>query len=100
MRNLRGMESAGWLGAFGFYESVDFTAGRGKPVPVREWMAHHQGMSLLAVLNLLRDDIAQQWFHSSPLLKSAELILHETPIPKAVLRATAKELSDSAMPAA
>jgi hypothetical protein len=40
--------------------------GSGKPVLVREWMAHHQGMSLLAILNLLHDNVVQRWFHANP----------------------------------
>ncbi len=91
LRNLRRMATAGFVGAFGFYEAIDYALHPGKAVPVREWMAHHQGMSLLAILNLLRENIVQQWFHSSPLLQSAELVLHETPMSDAFLRARLKE---------
>ena len=54
-------------------------------------MAHHQGMSLLAILNLLHGNIVQQWFHASPLVRSAELLLNELPASDAVLEAMAKE---------
>lgn len=93
LRNLYRLSAEGWTGAYGFYEALDFSE-TGSPAPVREWMAHHQGMSLLAVLNLLRDNIAQQWFHSSPQIQSAELLLHELPVSKAVLRAELKEMGD------
>src|SRR6185312_3814284 len=55
LRNLHRMDKAGWIGAYGFYEAADFSESRKKPVLVREWMAHHQGMALLAILNLLQD---------------------------------------------
>jgi len=94
IKNLRRMASAGFVGAFGLYESIDYSCKPGKPVPVREWMAHHLGMSLLAILNLLRENVVQEWFHSSPLLKSAELLLHEMPVSDAMLRAKLKEFGD------
>lgn len=91
LKNLRRMESSGWVGPFGFYEAADFKSSYRKPELVREWMAHHQGMSLLAVLNLLHDNAAQEWFHANPVVQSAELILHETPVSRGVLRAKMKE---------
>jgi hypothetical protein len=88
LRNLRRMAAANWCGAFGFYEAGDYSTGSGKPVMVREWMAHHQGMSLLAIVNLLHDNIVQTWFHASPLVQSTELLLHEMPMSKSMLRAS------------
>jgi hypothetical protein len=93
LHNLRRMASAGWIGAFGFYESVDYSMGNHNGEIVREWMAHHQGMALLAILNCLCDDIVQQWFHSNALVQSAELLLHEVPRSKAALRAMMKDFS-------
>jgi hypothetical protein len=89
--NLRRMESAGWVGPFGFYEAADFIASRRSPELVREWMAHHQGMSLLAVTNLLRENVVQQWFHDNPLVQATELLLHEIPQSKAALKAKLEE---------
>lgn len=91
LRNLHAMADAGWVGTYGFYEAVDYASTPGKAVIVREWMAHHQGMSLLAILNLLQGNIVQRWFHANPLVRSAELLLNEMPPRKAVLRARAKE---------
>jgi hypothetical protein len=93
LRNLRRMASSGWVGAFGFYESVDYSTGVHNGEIVREWMAHHQGMSLLALLNCLHDDIVQHWFHSNALVQSAELLLHEVPRSKAALRAMMKDFA-------
>ena len=85
--NLRRMAAAGWIGPYGFYEAADYAASAGKPVLVREWMAHHQGMSLLAILNLIRDNVLQRWFHANPLVQATELLLQEMPTSEAVLKA-------------
>ncbi len=85
LRNLRHMQRKNWLGIYGFYESLDFSRkGRlskshGVEI-VRCWMAHHQGMSLLAILNFLHDDVVQNWFHSHPRVQATELLLQEKPV--------------------
>jgi hypothetical protein len=91
LNNLRRMASAGWVGAYGFYEAADYTVSSQNPVLVREWMAHHQGMSLLATLNLLRDNIVQHWFHANLLVQTAEMLLHEIPANKSMLKAVLKD---------
>jgi hypothetical protein len=93
IRNLRRMHDAGWVGAYGFYEAADYANSPGGPVIVREWMAHHLGMSLLAMLNLLHGNIVQRWFHANPLVQSTELLLNELPARSAVLQATAREFA-------
>ena len=80
------MKSAGWVGAYGFYEAADYTASLRTPVLVREWMAHHQGMSLLATANLLYDHVVQRWFHANSIVQANELLLHEMPASKSMLR--------------
>lgn len=79
--NLATMQGMGWFGRFGFYESVDYSSGKipgsGDYEMVRCWMAHHQGMSLLAVCNLLAQSSLQQWFHQEPQVMATELLLHE-----------------------
>jgi cyclic beta-1,2-glucan synthetase len=83
MRNLRKMQRKRWLGAYGFYEALDFTPtrrswSRGCEV-VRCWMAHHQAMSLLSIANFLDDEVVQRWFHSDPRVQATELLLQEKP---------------------
>ena len=85
--------ASNWVGAYGFYEAVDYTSSKGNGEVVREWMAHHQGMALLALLNTLHGNIVQEWFHANPLIQSSELLLHETPVSKAALRAMLKDFS-------
>ncbi|HET9087543.1 MAG TPA: glucoamylase family protein [Acidobacteriaceae bacterium] len=84
LANLYEMEKMGWLGEFGFYESADYSATTQHPAGskytlVRSWMAHHQGMSLLAITNLLADKPFQRWFHADPRVRATELLLHEKP---------------------
>ena len=85
LRNLRRMESLGWFGSYGFYESADYTVFRSRfrwsrCQIVRSWMAHHQGMSLLAMANFLCDNIVQRWFHSDRRVQATALLLHEKPV--------------------
>jgi hypothetical protein len=91
--NLRHMSSAGWVGAYGYYEAIDYTTSTNNGELVREWMAHHQGMSLLAVLNCICEDITQRWFHANPLVQSTELLLHEAPTSMADLKAMMKDFA-------
>ena len=46
---------------------------------VKSWMAHHQGMSLLALMNFLYCGAMQQWFHSEARVEATELLLQERP---------------------
>jgi cyclic beta-1,2-glucan synthetase len=75
IRNLRRMEELGWSGKYGFYEAVDY--GGDNPGIVRSWMAHHQGMSLLAACNALCGDALRRHFHSEPQVMATDLLLHE-----------------------
>ena len=84
--NLRRMAHGGWTGPWGFYEAIDFQRGRNKPEPVREWMAHHQGMCILGLLNLLDDNAMQRWFYENTEMRAVELLLHEKPMREAAMR--------------
>ena len=91
LRNLHRMDDSGWSGAYGFYESADFSQSTQRPVLVREWMAHHQGMAILAILNLLEDNSVQEWFHANRVFQASELLLHEKAIRKGALKAEQKQ---------
>jgi cyclic beta-1,2-glucan synthetase len=81
IRNLRRMAGDEYTGVYGFYEAIDFTGSQ--PVVVREWMAHHQGMCILGLLNLLEDNAVQRWFYDNAQMRSVELLLHEKPMREA-----------------
>ena len=67
--------------AYGFIEALDFTgsrqAGSETFTPVRTFMAHHQGMSLVALANLLLDGVAQRWGMANPAIEAVASLLHE-----------------------
>jgi len=79
--NVSRLEALGLLGAYGFYEAADFTPSRVIPgnsfEPVRCWLAHHQGMSLMAVANVLCNASSQRRFHAEPMVAATERLLHE-----------------------
>jgi cyclic beta-1,2-glucan synthetase len=102
--NLQTLADHGFLGAYGFYEAVDYTPSRvprGKThAIVRTFMAHHQGMSLLAFAHVLLDQPMQRRFMSDPLAQATELLLQER-VPKkgGTLHPHAAEVSAAARPA-
>ena len=53
---------------------------------VRAFMAHHQGMSLVALDNLLNRNVMQNRFHDDPLVQATELLLQER-VPRGVAAA-------------
>jgi cyclic beta-1,2-glucan synthetase len=87
IENLRVLEREGALARYGFYEALDYTPERVKKgercTLVRAYMAHHQGMSLIALDNLLNRKAMQNRFHSDPAVQATELLLQER-IPRGV----------------
>ena len=85
-RNLERLASDQQLGSYGFYEAVDYTPARNPPgadrVTVRQFMSHHEGMSLLSLAYVLLGQPMQRRFLANPALKAGELLLQER-IPKA-----------------
>jgi len=81
LKNLRKLTDLGLLSTYGFYEAVDFTPKRNKEagghVVVQNWMAHHQGMSLVAAANVLCGSVMQRRFHAEPRVTAIERLLHE-----------------------
>jgi cyclic beta-1,2-glucan synthetase len=80
-RNLRRLAAQGVDGAYGFCESIDYTHGQTDDAPggivVRAFMAHHQGMTLVALANALLGDPMVARFHSDPRVQATELLLQE-----------------------
>ena len=85
--NLQQLARDGMEGPYGFYEAIDYTSSRlprgQSSVVVRSFMAHHQGMSLLALAYLLLDRPMQKRFESDPMFQATRLLLQER-IPRAV----------------
>ncbi len=100
LANLQRLASLGALARYGFYESIDYTPERlpakQKSVILRSFLAHHQGMSLVALNNLLHDGIMQKRFHQEPLVQATQILLQER-IPHSVpiTRPRAEEVDTS-----
>ncbi|XBS68344.1 glucoamylase family protein [Acerihabitans sp. KWT182] len=79
--NYRRLAQMGAKGTYGFYESLDFTASRlpenQHVAVVRSYMAHHQGMTLVALNNTLQRGIMRERFHREPMIQASELLLQE-----------------------
>jgi cyclic beta-1,2-glucan synthetase len=81
LANFRRLRAEGAEGPYGFYEAIDYTKERvpkgSRALVVRSYMAHHQGMSLVALANALMEDPMPRRFHSEPMIRAAELLLDE-----------------------
>jgi cellobiose phosphorylase len=79
--NIKTLKKEGLEGEYGFYEAADYTPERLEPqadkIIIKSFMAHHQGMSLLAINNYLNDDTMQHRFGNDPHVKAARLLLQE-----------------------
>ena len=81
VKNLARLADMGALGRYGFYEALDFTRTRlpddERFAIVRTFMAHHQGMTVVAIANTLLDGRMRARFHREPMIQAAELLLQE-----------------------
>lgn len=102
--NFESLVAIGLRGRYGFYEAVDFTRSR---LPddedmaiIRSFMAHHQGMTIVAIANTLQDGQMRARFHREPIIQSCELLLQErTPRDVAIAHPRAEEVKASAVEA-
>jgi cyclic beta-1,2-glucan synthetase len=81
LENLRRLRAAGAEGPFGFYEALDYTKQtlleqRNSPL-VRSYMAHHQGMILVALTNCLLDSPMVRRLEQEPMIRATDLLLQE-----------------------
>ena len=91
--NLRRLAAEGLEGAYGMYDAIDYTRRRDDDEPedegrprdaaaprgrvVRAYFAHHQGMTLTALANVLCADRMVQRFHADPRVRATALLLQE-----------------------
>jgi cyclic beta-1,2-glucan synthetase len=101
-QNFRQLESIGALGAYGFYEAIDYTRQRlpqgDSRAIVRAYFAHHQGMTITAIFNTLKQARLRELFHREPIVHAAELLLQERSsrtIPQTLARAPETGVSHS-----
>lgn len=81
IKNLRLLEQHQALGIYGFYEAIDFTPERlpknSYQIIVKSYMAHHQGMILNAIANLLFNNCWQRRFINEPRIEATIPLLQE-----------------------
>jgi len=81
VQNMRHLQELGAVGIYGFHDAIDYTPSR---VPegrafslVRNYMAHHHGMTMAAIANALGDDIFVRRTLSGPRMQTVEQLLLE-----------------------
>ncbi|GAA0541340.1 glucoamylase family protein [Rhizomicrobium palustre] len=99
-RNFARLTAEGALGRFGFYEALDYTRARlpedTDHAVIRAFMAHHQGMTIVAIANTLLDGQMRARFHAEPSIQATELLLQErTPRDVTAVRPWAHDASTS-----
>ena len=80
-QNIKHLKAEGLDGPYGMYEAADYTKQRlpfeTKRAVIKSFMAHHQGMSLMALNNFLNENIMQKRFFADPAINAARLLLQE-----------------------
>jgi cyclic beta-1,2-glucan synthetase len=99
--NFSRLTESGARGAYGFYDALDYTPSRlpenTRVAIVRAYMAHHQGMTIVSLGNVVHDGATPRRFHSHPMVQAAELLLQErTPRSVAVTRPRGEEVLEAA----
>ena len=83
--NLRRLTTAGLEADYGYFDAIDYSAREVEPADpagtvgtvVRAYMAHHAGMTLVALSNALLGDPMVTRFHADPSVQATELLLQE-----------------------
>ncbi len=99
--NLARLAALGARGRYGFYEALDYTRSRlpegSRVAVIRAFMAHHQGMTVVAIANALFDGRMRERFHAQPSIQATELLLQErTPRDVSVAHPRAEEVRSAA----
>ena len=79
VKNLKAIENDGGIGKYGFYEAIDYTPSRvkKKKAVVKTYMAHHQGLILLSINNVLNDNILKTRFNRNHEIEAVDILLQE-----------------------
>lgn len=95
IKNLKAIEEIGGVGEYGLYEAIDFTPERlqlnEKYAVVTTYMAHHQGLILLSINNLINNEVLQNRFYKNPEIEAIDILLQEKMPRNIVITKTKKE---------
>ena len=83
LANLGVLSALGARQRYGYIEALDYSAARlsgsSAFTSVNTFMAHHQGMGIVAAANALLGGVAQRWCMANPQLQAVASLLHERP---------------------
>ncbi len=104
LRNLRRLRDMGLEGRYGLYEAVDYTparlTGEEDREVVRSYMSHHLGMSLLAIDNVLRDNVMQKRFmRDCDMSAYRELLQERVPVGAPIMKQEERDFPARLRPA-
>ena len=74
IENLKTIDENSGTGKYGFYESIDY---KPKKAVNKTFMAHHQGLILTSINNLLNNNIFQKRFMRNAEIEGAQILLEE-----------------------
>jgi cyclic beta-1,2-glucan synthetase len=108
LKNLADLEQRGTFGPYGFYDALDFTRPDpdARPAVVKTHMAHHVGMTLIALDNALSvtaedsEGVWQRRFMADAAIRATSLLLDERIPRRYVLRPAQSDVPEVVMPAA
>ncbi|HKW02250.1 MAG TPA: glucoamylase family protein [Vicinamibacterales bacterium] len=107
--NLRYLEREQMRGDHGFFDAIDYTnrqpisadepshLGRGHGIVVPNHLAHHQGMILVALSNVLLSGRMVRRFHADPRVRATDLLLQER-VPREAPTLEARPVDDTRAP--
>ncbi|HEY2713219.1 MAG TPA: glucoamylase family protein [Chthoniobacterales bacterium] len=101
LRRLAQLRDATMFGDYGYYEAIDYSRrsepGGASGIIIRSYMVHHQGMSLIALGDVLHGQVMRSRFHSDPRIRATEPLLYEH-IPEQILPTTGEVREDRPLP--
>lgn len=98
IKNLHELENYGMYGKYGLYEALDFNIDPNGAC-VKSYMAHHVGMSIIAIMNAVKDNIFVRRFMSDIKMASAcELLQEKIPTDAHIFEDGARRENDAKRP--
>lgn len=75
--NLQKLNGYGLMGHYGYYEAIDFTNNSKTGSIIKNYMAHHVGMSIISIANVIHDNSMKTRFMRDNFMDSANELLEE-----------------------
>lgn len=79
--NLERIAQLGGAGRYGYFEALDFNTtdptAMTQYAVIKSFMAHHQGMNIVAINNYINNKAMVRRFHAEPIIQATEVILEQ-----------------------